>query len=129
MPGGGQLICQHIMAQSKRCELCKRQVSVLTRHHLIPRTRHSNKRNQRDFARADVKKRIAWLCRPCHNHVHALLTEKALEREFNTIESLASHPEVARFVTWIRKKPDGFRPSNQPAIAKRANQKPSATSW
>lgn len=62
----------------------------MTRHHLIPRTRHSNKRNRRDFERADVKKRIAWLFRSCHNHVHALFTEKALEREFNTLEALVA---------------------------------------
>src|SRR5688572_12709873 len=98
------------MSEIKRCELCGREVSVLTRHHLIPRTRHANKRNKRDFERTEVKKRIAWFCRPCHNHVHALFIEKTLERDFNTLEALASHPEVARFVIWIRQKPNGFRP-------------------
>src|SRR5215813_740741 len=107
----------------KHCELCGRQVSTLTRHHLVPRTRHSNKRNKRDFDRADVKTRIAWLCRPCHNHVHALFTEKTLEREFNTLESLLSHPDVGRFVEWIRTKPDGFRPANEPSTARLKQQR------
>jgi hypothetical protein len=107
------------MTQSKRCELCGREVSLLTRHHLIPRTRHANKRNKREFDRTEVKKRIAWFCRPCHNHIHALFSEKVLEREFNTLDLLASHPEVVRFVTWIQKKPDGFRPANQPSSRKR----------
>lgn len=117
------------MNDIKRCELCGREVSVVTRHDLIPRTRHPNRQNKRNFDRAEVKQRIAWFCPPCHNHVHALFTEKMLEREFNTLESLASHPEVARFVTWIQKKPDGFRPSNQPSAGKRARQKPNATPW
>ena len=88
---------------------------MLTRHHLIPRTRHPNKRNKRQFDRSEVKTRIAWFCPPCHNHVHALFSEKTLEREFNTLESLAAHSEVARFVSWIRKKPSGYRPSNRPS--------------
>jgi len=117
------------MSDGKRCELCGREVTVLTRHHLIPRTRHANKRNKRDFDRADVKRRIAWFCRPCHNHVHALFPEKTLEREFNTLELLVSHPDVARFVAWIRKKPDGLRPSNQPSAARLKKQKPNAKPW
>lgn len=115
-----------LMNEGGRCELCGREVAALTRHHLIPRTRHSNKRNKRLFDRADVKHRIAWLCRPCHNHIHALFTEKMLEREFNTLESLATHPEVAHFVEWIRNKPAGFKPSNQPSASKQSRQKASA---
>jgi hypothetical protein len=62
-------------------------------------------------------------------HIHALFTEKALEREFNTWESLLTHPDVVRFVSWIQNKPDGFRPANQPSSGKRAKQKPNATPW
>jgi 5-methylcytosine-specific restriction endonuclease McrA len=91
-----------------RCELCQRDEVDLTRHHLVPRTRHANKRNQRDFAREDVRTRIAMFCRPCHKMVHALFTEKQLEREFNTLERIAAHPDVGRFVEWIRTKPAGF---------------------
>lgn len=91
------------------CELCSRKVAELTRHHLIPQTRHRNRRNKRDFERSDVKHRIALLCRPCHAHVHATLDNKCLEREFNTVEALAVHPEIARFVAWIAQRPDGTR--------------------
>lgn len=92
-----------------RCELCERHVRELTRHHLIPRTRHSNRRNKRDFDREDVKHRLARLCRPCHSNVHATLDNKQLERDYNTIEALARHPQIARFTDWIRKRPDGTR--------------------
>ena len=92
------------------CELCGRPVRHLTRHHLIPRTRHANRRNKRDFDRADVHRRIAWLCRPCHDHVHNVLGEKELEREYNTLEALRGHPDVARFVDWIAGRPADFRP-------------------
>jgi hypothetical protein len=103
------------MSQAGQCDLCRRNVELRTRHHLIPRTRHANKRNKRQFTRAEVKQRIAWLCQPCHDHVHALFSEKTLEREFNTLESLAEHPEVKRFLSWIRNKPAGFRPVSHSA--------------
>ena len=94
---------------NSRCELCQREVERLTVHHLIPRTRHRNRRNKREFDREDVRRRVARLCRPCHSHVHASLNEKELEREYNTVGALAAHPEIARFSAWIATKPDGMR--------------------
>lgn len=117
------------MSDCGRCELCGRNVSRLTRHHLIPRARHANKRNQRNFDRHDVKHRVAWFCRPCHDHVHALFTEKTLEREFNTLAVLAAHPDVRRFVEWVRRKPEGFKPTSQSSNHKRDQQKSRAGRW
>ena len=89
------------------CELCRRSVQRVTKHHLIPRTRHSNKRNKKNFDREEIHTRVLWLCTPCHDNIHALLTEKELEYDYNTIELLAAHPGVIRFTEWISKKPDG----------------------
>ena len=93
------------------CALCGRAVPRLTRHHLIPRTRHRNRRNKRDFARVEVHTRIAWLCPPCHKQVHAVLSEKELERRWNTIDALREHPEVSRFCNWLADKPADFQPT------------------
>lgn len=90
-----------------RCAICGRE-ETLTRHHLIPRTRHHNKRNKREFDRAEVKE-VVGLCRPCHSQVHQLLTEKQLEREFNTVARLRAHPALAQFAEWIRARPRGFK--------------------
>jgi hypothetical protein len=90
-----------------KCAICERE-ETLTRHHLIPRTRHHNKRNKREFDRATVKHTVG-ICRPCHSQIHALLTEKELERDYRTIESLQTHPEIVKFVKWIGAKPRGFR--------------------
>jgi hypothetical protein len=89
------------------CALCGRE-ETLTKHHLIPRTRHANKRNKREFDRATVKQTIG-LCRSCHAQLHALLTEKELEREWNTLEKLRTHPELAKFAAWIAGRPRGFK--------------------
>ncbi|MBY0504350.1 MAG: hypothetical protein K2X03_10585 [Bryobacteraceae bacterium] len=92
------------------CELCGRDGPPLTRHHLIPKTRHPNPRTKRDFSREE-RHQVIWLCRPCHSQIHALFTEKELARDFRGLPELAGHPEVARFVEWIRGKPAGFQPA------------------
>jgi hypothetical protein len=98
------------------CAICKR-TETLTRHHLIPRTRHSNRRNKRDFERRVVHETVG-ICRPCHSQIHAVLTEKELERQWNTVERLLQHPEIFRFAGWIASKPRGFRCSSRNASTK-----------
>jgi len=83
-----------------RCQLCQRDVSELTRHHLIPQTRHRNKRNKKQFEREDVRTRTIEVCRPCHKNVHAVLTNKELERRSQSRRHLAQrrrhHPPCRR---------------------------------
>jgi hypothetical protein len=82
-------------------------VRELTRHHLIPRSRHKKKRSRRAFLRREMENRIALLCHPCHRNVHAAIENKELEQEYNTLEALTSHPGIRRFTRWIRNKPHG----------------------
>lgn len=91
------------------CELCGRE-TILTRHHLIPRTRHRNRRVRQHFGRDEMQGRILWLCTACHHHVHLVLSEKELALEFNTREALLGHPDIRRFVRWIGARPAGFKP-------------------
>jgi 5-methylcytosine-specific restriction endonuclease McrA len=99
------------------CVICGRE-ETLTRHHLIPRTRHHNKRNKREFER-EVVRQVVGICRPCHSQIHALLSEKELEREYNTIAKLKAHPGVAKFAEWIATKPRGFKAQMQRSTARR----------
>ncbi|MEM6258675.1 MAG: hypothetical protein AAF711_02315 [Planctomycetota bacterium] len=87
------------------CDLCGRAGLALTRHHLIPRKRHRRRSAIVRFEREEMHTRIAMLCRPCHSTVHATLTEQELEQSFNTLETLAQHPEIAKFVAWVSKQP------------------------
>jgi hypothetical protein len=96
----------HREARVGTCELCGREVGKLTRHHLVPRTRHKNKKNKRDFDRREIHRTVG-LCSPCHRHIHTVLDNKQLEREYNTVEALRAHPDVEKFVRWIGKKPHG----------------------
>jgi 5-methylcytosine-specific restriction endonuclease McrA len=79
------------------CALCGRDVPgrLLTLHHTIPRQRGG---------RAEHR---VTMCRPCHKQVHAVFTNKQLERELDTVEKLKEAPELQEFLSWIRKqKPD-----------------------
>jgi hypothetical protein len=86
-----------------KCKLCEIEELVLTSHHLIPRARH-NKKVVRDLG--DERRKTADTCRPCHKQLHALFTEKELEREYNTIEKLKAHPGVQKWIEWKRKRPN-----------------------
>jgi len=97
------------MEARDRCQLCERSGIDVTRHHLIPRTRHRNRRNKKTFERSEVHERIAWLCRACHKQVHTLIDEKTLETEYNTLEALRAHDGLTRFVAWVRERPEELK--------------------
>ena len=82
------------MTELGDCPLCGRKLvggSSVNRHHLVPRSR-----NGRD---------TVALHRICHAAIHATLSENELERQYNTIERLREHPQLRRFIVWVRRKP------------------------
>jgi len=100
---------QEVGASDSACELCGRAQLPLTRHHLIPQSRHNKTRTQRFFDKQDMQQRIALLCRPCHSQVHAVLDNAILMQHYNTVEALAGHPEIAKFSAWVASKPAGLK--------------------
>jgi len=80
------------------CQLCEREVEV-TDHHLIPRTRH---KNVKKTTTAEQRNFTVPLCRACHSQIHDLITEKEMERTYNTIEKLKEHEGVQKFINWIK---------------------------
>ncbi len=63
---------------------------------------------------------MVGICRPCHTQIHQVLSEKQLEREFNTVAKLRAHPEIAKFAAWIVARPSGFRAAMRSSKAVRA---------
>ncbi|RMA42647.1 HNH endonuclease [Rhodophyticola porphyridii] len=81
------------------CPLCDRAIPKNARqslHHLIPRLRGG---------KGGPTVRLHQIC---HNEIHATLSEAELARDFNTVEALKSHPRLAGFIAWVRKRPPGF---------------------
>lgn len=68
-------------------------------HHLIPKSHGGRETVQ--------------LHRICHGKIHATLSERALARDYASIQALLSHPEIRRFVAWIKRRPPGFMGSNR----------------
>jgi predicted GIY-YIG superfamily endonuclease len=102
----------------KSCALCGRIEARLTRHHLIPRTRHHNKKTKQSSTRKEREHTVLF-CSSCHKQVHALFTEKELEREYDTVEKIATHPEISRFVEWMRRQPPGKHVTVRPPRERR----------
>jgi 5-methylcytosine-specific restriction endonuclease McrA len=92
------------------CAICGRLDTALTRHHLLPQSRHNKPRFARNHSKEEGRNRIALLCKACHSFVHSLLSEKELEQSYNSIEALLAHPEIVKFANWLTTKPAGFQP-------------------
>lgn len=78
------------------CPLCGRLIppEQSDEHHLIPKLKGG--------------KVTQALHRICHRQVHALLTESELAKHYNSPEALLEHPEIQKFVAWVRKKPNDY---------------------
>lgn len=63
-------------------------------HHLVPRS-HGGRDSEA-------------VHRVCHNKIHAELSEKELAQSYRSWEALRGHPEIARFICWVRRKHPEF---------------------
>lgn len=78
------------------CPLCGRPIPERSgsQHHLVPKSLKG-----RD---------TVTLHRICHRKIHALFTERELQKRYDTIERLLAHPEIQKFARWVSSKPPGF---------------------
>ena len=77
-----------------RCPICNRPLvdgPSVDRHHWIPLS-HGG----RD---------AATLHRICHRMIHRLFTETDLARTYTSAEAILAHPDMQRFVAWVRRQP------------------------
>ncbi|GGD17656.1 HNH endonuclease [Pontibacillus salipaludis] len=80
------------MAQQESCELCGRGPIETTEHHLVPR----------QYGGAEGP--TAELCKACHKQIHALFTNAELAGFYNTIERLRDHPDMEKYIKWVKKQ-------------------------
>jgi len=74
------------------CELCGREVQLLSRHHLVPR-----EEGGRYGATAD-------LCQPCHSTVHLTFSNRDLATLYHTIPALQAAEALQKYLKWVRNK-------------------------
>jgi 5-methylcytosine-specific restriction enzyme A len=81
------------------CPLCGRPIPPNAKsslHHLTPRLK------------GGTHKGTVRLHQICHSAIHARYTEAEIARKLADVDSLRADPELARFVAWVRTKPDDF---------------------
>lgn len=81
------------------CGLCERAVPALTEHHLIPRSQG----RRRGTPVTELP--TVMLCSPCHKFLHRTFSNAELAGDYHSLDTLSTHPEVKKFVTWLRKQP------------------------
>ena len=82
--------------EPEKCPICIRELGDVNvdKHHLIPMT-HGGKEK-------------FLIHKICHRKIHATFTEKELEKKYFTWAELLTHPEIQKFVEWVKKKPIDF---------------------
>ena len=74
------------------CPLCGRILDgVVQAHHLVPKTFKG-------------KEKVLFH-KICHVTIHSTFTERELQVTYNTIEILRAHPDVKKFIEWVKDKP------------------------
>jgi hypothetical protein len=89
------------------CEICGRELILgqnVDLHHLIPKT----------FKGTET----ILIHRICHTKIHSLFTERELLHHYHTAERLRSHPEMEKFIRWLRNKAPEFKAANRPSKSK-----------
>jgi hypothetical protein len=90
------------------CPLCGRPLvpgPSVNLHHLVPRTYRGRE--------------AVPMHRICHAKIHSVLSEKELRDHYHTPERLREHPEIRRFLGWVRRKPPEFMDRHHSARRRR----------
>jgi len=79
------------------CPLCGRKMVVgssVNDHHLIPRMYGGTQKYS--------------VHKVCHSKIHSVFSEAELAYVYNSFEKLRSHPEIIKFLKWVRKQDSEF---------------------
>ncbi len=97
-----------------RCALCGRSIPPQARssfHHLTPKLKGGTHRG------------TVRLHQICHSAIHARYTEAEIARRLADPAALRDDPDLARFVAWVRTKPDDFHAPTRRARGRTAKWK------
>ncbi len=85
------------------CPICDRPLwcdRFVDRHHFLPRS-HGGTEWQ-------------WLHQICHRKIHSLFSEAELAAWYHHPGRLRDHPEMQRFIRWVRRQPPDYYDRHAP---------------
>jgi hypothetical protein len=77
------------------CPLCGRPNHRPSDHHLVPLARGGDA--------------TATVCRDCHDAIHAMFSNKELEKRYSSVEALMAHEAFAKTIAFIGKQRGSVR--------------------
>ncbi|MET7248308.1 restriction endonuclease [Methylobacterium sp. EM32] len=96
------------------CPLCERPIprdARQSKHHLTPKLK------------GGTHGETVQLHQICHSAIHARHSEAELARRLSDVESLRAEPEIARFLDWVRTKPDDFHTATRMTRTRRESKR------
>ena len=89
------------------CPICEHDYErgQMNKHHVVPKSRKGRE--------------TVLLCTTCHRQIHAVFTEKELERHFGTMEQLLAAEQFQSWIRWIRRRKPTARIRTKTAKRKR----------
>lgn len=93
------------------CPLCERPIPRHARsslHHLTPKLKGGTHRG------------TVRLHQICHSAIHARYSEAEIAKRLADVEALRADPEIARFLLWVRGKPDDFHAATRMSRARQS---------
>lgn len=95
----------------KICPLCKRPMpeGTYNAHHLIPAT----------FKGTET----VDLHKICHDKLHHTFSEREMLNFYHTIDRILAHPEIDKFVKWVKKQPPTFYVKHKDTKERRKKRK------
>ena len=79
------------------CPICGRPMiegAAVDRHHWRPR--------------AFGGREWSWVHQVCHRMIHRVFDDAELAHGFDSPNAIRAHPDMARFVAWVRRKPPDY---------------------
>lgn len=91
------------------CPLCGRELLPGTSdlHHLVPKQK------------GGAKGETVEIHRFCHTKIHSTIDNYQLAKFYNSIELLKSHPDIEKFIKWVKSKPADYYDKNLQSSTKR----------
>ncbi|AYO85665.1 restriction endonuclease [Methylobacterium brachiatum] len=96
------------------CPLCGRSIPPSARsslHHLTPKLKGGTHQG------------TVRLHQICHSAIHARYSEAEIAKRLADVDALRADPEIARFLVWIRGKPDDFYAATRMTRDRRAGRR------